>query len=293
MNLKFKLPIGYSYEDGYVQDVSLLRINGAAEKIILERLPDQPYTWMGNVVACCIKEIGGTRVGAAMREEYLSDNAVTLPKEVLRLSIADINTCLVEIHRILWAEHVKNQESQCKYCGKVFITDIELSKIKMAAENVALLEKRDDWRELVCDLPEGFEYEIKKMAEGVQHPFDAFNGVTFNQFIFRMPTLADAIKYESYSADTVDFWRRIAASCLIKILKVDENGEVQGELPPKAFRPLGIKLFDEQLFKKDLSEIRSILRDYSPTLPFFYEEKCPHCKKQTAVSIEGSSFFSD
>ena len=123
-----------------------------------------------------------------------------------------------------------------------------------------------------------------------------YQGVTdviYNRFVFRVPTLGDAIRQERHFSDSIGFWRRIGMDCLVAIQHV-EDGEVTDTLPQEFHTWYGLKIFNEYLYEKDLREIRNALIDYLPTLPFAYYEPCG-CDEQREIpmTMEASNFFSE
>ena len=98
-SLIFDLPIGLQTASGdAIKTVELLRTNGVAEKVFVTKLSERPYTWQGNVLSVGIKSIGDIEIGAEVRRQSLKDNAVTIPTEIKNLTLADVNTLLLEFH---------------------------------------------------------------------------------------------------------------------------------------------------------------------------------------------------
>lgn len=287
-NLNFELPVGVRFQNEYHRKVELLKTNGVAEKVFAQKLSDRPWTWLGYVISIGVKSIGSIMVGGACREEYVTTRGITIPPIVLATPIADINTMTVEIHRKVWDNLLKQQENQCNACGKGFKMDIDLSRIKLDAESEALTGKEYDT--LIVNLNEGYLFK----SPGVEKKmFAELDGLTFNRFTFRVPTLADAIRHEGIADDSIMFWRKVAYDCLNKMEAVDESGQILGEMDVAQKAIVGPKLFDEVLDRKDLADIREALRESLPTLPFFYEEECPcPSKKIVPVAMSANNFFS-
>ena len=65
-------------------------------KSFLKKLAEKPFTWQGNVVSIAVKSIGPFEIGSECRQNYLKDNSVTIPQIVRNLTLADINTLMVE-----------------------------------------------------------------------------------------------------------------------------------------------------------------------------------------------------
>ena len=105
-SLYYELPIGLSSNGEMLQNVELLRTNGVAEKVFVTKIAEKPYTWQGNVLSVAIKSIGNVEIGAGVREKYLKEGSVTIPEAILHLTLADVNTSLVEIHRRCWVSQI-------------------------------------------------------------------------------------------------------------------------------------------------------------------------------------------
>lgn len=291
-SLFFKLPIGLRYNGEVHDEVTLLPTNGVAEKIFLKKIAEKPFTWQGNICSAAIKSIGSYEIGAEVRKKYLEDGAVTIPKPVLDLPLAEINTLLVEIHRRVWVSFIPKQEIICKYCGKKLVADINLDKIDYTPEAKERLENLPDYEHIVVDLTNGFTpVPLGKLTEKPEYA--GITETVFNQFVFRVPTLRDAIKNESVFSDSITFWRRIAMDCLVAINHV-EDGQVVDTLPTVFHSYYGLKIFNEYLSGKDLRNIRNSIIEYLPTLPFAYYEPCG-CDEQREIpmTMEATNFFSE
>lgn len=286
--LTFEMPIGVSIGGKSLKNVTLLRVNGAAEKIFTERLPERPYTWMGYVASAGIDNIDTVPVGAEVRNYYVENNSIQIPEIIMAMPLAEVNSLLVEIHRRIWKPFIPNQECLCKYCGSKFIQDIDLRLIDYSEKDKEKFSD-EDFSSLVVKLPQGWRYIAPSLPNGQESPLKEYDGLLFDEFVFSVPTLADAIRNEKVATDTINFWRRIAFDCLKEV----RSSEDRVSLPEHAYRPMGLKLYNMYLDGEDLSAIRGALRDSVPTLPLFYEETCPTCHRQTPVVMEGNAFFSE
>lgn len=291
-DLFFELPVGLHLNGEVHKDVELLRTNGVAEKIILKKLSEKPYTWQGNVVSAAIKSIGNISIGAEVRKKYLEDNAVTIPTSVLKLSLADVNTLMVEIHRRLWVSFIPRQEVLCKFCGKRLLRDIDLDKIDYSSEVKEKMSLTTDYKEIPINLEIGFTPPaLNKITEKPEYA--GITEKTYTRFIFRPPLLQDAINQEKYFSDSIGFWRRLAMDCLLRIEYL-EDGKVVDVLPTEFHTFYGLKMLNEYLDGMDLKLIRTELMEYLPTLPFAYYEPCG-CDRELDVPMvmDVSNFFSE
>jgi hypothetical protein len=291
--LHFELPVGLHYNGEIHKDVELLNTNGVAEKVFVKKIPEKPFTWQGNIVAIAVKSIGPFEIGAECRERYLKDGSVTIPQTVKNLTMADINTLLVEIHRRCWVSFIPKQEILCKYCGKKLIADINLDKIDFLPEAVELIENTFSYETITVDLKNGFiPPVIPKITDK-----EEFKGITdkaFHRFVFRPPLLGDALKHEQHFSDSIGFWRRIALDCLVEIQELDDNGVAVETLPVEFHTYYSLRIFNEYLSGVDLKSIRTALQESLPTLPYAYFEPCG-CDEQREIPMvmDVTNFFSE
>jgi len=286
-SLNFSLPYPMNIDGVDVIDLSLSPANGAVEKIIVGKKPDNPYTWICEVISVCLKEINGTPISAPCRAEYAKTGELTIPSKVRQIPLSVASIIIVEIHMRLWKDRVENQSGGCMNCGKLFTFDFDLSKIEMSKDNVDMLEKMTQFRTLECELPNGFEYSSPTLPNQVK-AYPEFDGKIYNKFIFRVPTIGDAMNNEKENGDQVMYWRRIAFDCLLSV--ENDKGEV---LATNCWREMGLRLYNSEMSSKDLIAIRKTLRESMPTLWFFHDETCPHCNRNTKVALEGNAVFSD
>lgn len=288
----FELPVGLRINGEVHKEVELLKTNGVAEKIFTKKLAEKPFTWQGNIVSAAVKRIGNIEIGADVRRAYLEDGSVTIPTAVLKLPLAEINTLLVEIHRRVWVSFVPKQEIICKYCGRRLIADIDLDKIDYLPEAKEAMENITDYEHCSVTLVDGFVPPvIPKITDKEQYA--GITDTEYNQMVFRVPLLEDAIRHERYFADSIGFWRRVAMDCLVAVNRV-EDGNVVDTLPQEFHTYYGLKIFNEYLSGKDLRSIRTTLLEYLPTLPFAYYEPCG-CdeNREIPMVMDASSFFSE
>lgn len=291
-SLHFELPVGLDLNGEIHKNVELLHTNGVAEKVFVRKIPDKPFTWQGNIVSIATKSIGDFQIGSECREKYLKDGSVTIPKIIKALTMADVNTMLVEIHRRCWVSFIPKQEIICKYCAKKLIADIDLNKIDFLPETKELMATTFDYTELVVELKYGFVPPIlPKITDK-----DEYMGITdtkFNRMVFRPPLLGDALNQEAHFSDSIGFWRRIAMDCLVSIDKV-EDGKVVDTLPSEFHTYYGLKILNEYISGIDLKTIRTALQENLPTLPYAYYEECG-CDEQRQIPMvmDVSNFFSE
>ena len=291
--LHLELPVGLMLGGETHKKVELLRTNGVAEKVFVKKLPNQPFAWQGNIVSIATKSIGDFQIGAECREGYLRDGSVTIPDTVKALTMADINTLLIEIHRRCWVSFIPKQEIICKYCGRKLLADIDLNKIDFLPETKELMETTFDYSKIVVDLRSGFTPPpIPKITDK-----DEYLGITeknFTRVTFRPPLLSDALKQEKYFADSIGFWRRIALDCLVSMDEVDDEGNVIDTLPQEFHTYYGLKILNEYMDGVDLRTIRIALQETLPTLPYAYFEPCGSCGQgEIPMVMDVSNFFSE
>lgn len=290
--LTFDLPVGLNIDGIAQKKVELLQTNGVAEKVFVKKLSEKPYTWQGNVVSIAVKSIGDIEIGASVRKGYLETGSVTIPSIVKKLTLADINTLLVEIHRRVWVSFIPKQEIVCKYCGRRLVADINLDKIDYMPEDKDKMLLDQLYEQITVDLPDAFiPPVIPKITDDPKYLGVA--DIPFNRIVLRPPLLEDGIRREANFADSIGFWRWIALDCLVAIQYV-ENGIVVDELPKEFHKYYGIKIFNEYLSGRSLKAIRSALTESLPTLPFAYYEPCG-CDEQRDIPMvmDVSNFFSE
>lgn len=291
LSLNFELPVGLKIDGDYKKDVELVDANGVAEKVILRKLQDKPYTWQGNVISVVTKSIGNVEISSEARKSFMMDGAVTIPDAVTKLTLADVNTLLVEIHRRVWQSFIPKQEVICKYCGKKLVMDIDLNKIEYDEHAQELIELAPDYDNIIVDLPRGLKIPASKLTDKPEYA--GITDITFNRFVFRPPLLSDAIRHEKHFSDSVAFWRMVALDCLQEVKSVEDGVEV--ETLPNEFKVwYNLKIFNEMLVRQDLHQVRKALLEYLPTLPFVYYEVCGCDQNQNIpVTMDASSFFSE
>lgn len=291
-SLNFELPVGLMLGADVHKAVELLKTNGVAEKVFTKRISDKPFTWQGNIIAIAVGSIGDIQIGTEVRKKYLEDGTVTIPNEVLSLTLADTNTLLVEIHRRTWVSKIPNQEIICKYCGKKLIAEIDLDKIDYLPETKKQMELSPNYREISINLKDGFiPSSLGKITE--QDKYAGITSTEYNRVVFRPPLLSDAIHNEKYFSDSIGFWRRIALDCMVAIQRI-ENDEVIDTLPAEFHTWYGLRLFNEFLSGYDLRNIRKTLLEFLPTLPFAYYQPCG-CDEARDIPMvmDASNFFSE
>lgn len=291
LGLNFELPIGLVVNGDKLKDVELVDANGVAEKVILRKLQEKPYTWQGNVIAVSTKSIGNISIASEARKSFMQDGAITIPDTVNNLTLADVNTLLVEIHRRIWQSFIPKQEVICKYCGKKLVMDIDLTKIDYDEDAKALIEAAPDYSNIIVDLPRGLEIPKSKLTE--KPDYLGVSDIVYNRFTFRPPLLSDAIRHEKHFSDSIAFWRMVTLDCLQSVSHVEDGSET--DVLPDEFKTwYGLKIFNELLVRQDLHQIRKALLEYLPTLPFAYYEVCGCDQNNTIpVTMDASSFFSE
>lgn len=296
MSLIFDLPAGINIGGKIQKEVELLRTNGVAEKVFTKRIPEQPYTWQARILSVAIKRVGDIFIGQGCREEYLKNGDFEIPAVILDMTLADLNTCIVEIHRKVWKHLLKKQDFICKFCTKQLKGEVDLNNIDYSKEDKEFLKTEPDLSKILVYLKYGFDVaETREL--GSRDDYQVFRGQLVNKLTYRPPTVRDAIRNEPYAEDEIMFWRRLAFDCLQK-MEIVENGDtpeekVVDELPSSANTFLGLNLYENYLDAADLLNVREEMQEFIPTLPFYYEETCP-CDKRLKVPyvMEASGFFS-
>ena len=291
--LELELPIGYKVNDIYTREVVLAQSDAIAEEVFTKKSAEKPYSWIGKVLTIDIGTIGDAKVAEFARQEYLKSKSVTIPHVIKQMPLADANSMLLEIHRRLWKNEVKNQEIICKYCSTKVLADIDLSQAKFDEEDRAKLENKPEFSEIICDLPVevSFDPHFIKVSSLKQY---ADMEIRYNRIVFRVPTLGDAIKSETYHNDNLVMWRRIALDCIVAIQKV-VDGKVVEEFPIEALHGMGLDFYKYAGLGalNNLKAIRTAVQEELPTMHFSYTAECP-CDRRMEIpmAMEASNFFS-
>lgn len=287
--LNFELGVGiYIDEKTEIKEIQLTKVNGVAEKLFMNRLPTKPFTWLAYIISLMVKEINGVNLSSECRSEYLKDGSIAIRNVVGAIPIAVASTLILEIHKRTWGVVANNQTCSCQFCREKFIADIDLDKVVYSEEDEAKLAEIDDFRQLVVELSNPFTYLVSSKNAKGQSPFEEFNGKEFSKLVFKCPTLQDAIRNEKIVGDEIGFWRKVGLDCLIEV--TNEQGE---SLPVRALKVANDSFYNEMLDKKGLAQIRTMLRDFVPTLGFRYLVECPRCYNETYIGLAGNAIFSD
>jgi len=299
-DLHYELPIGlvYDKDKAPVREVELLPVNGVAEKIILKRLPNKPYTWAARLLTICMARIGQKEIAGPARKKYLSTNQIEVNNIVTRLSIADVNSSLLEIHRKLWAPVIENQPYACQHCGHQGEADLSLESVDYTEEQKEMMAG-GDLRHLLnftVALKYPIIFDSPKNNQG-EASFPEYDGKPVSAFSFRAPILMDAINNERHitreDTNTVEFWRHIARDCLVGAVITTDAGEEK--MSDSAFKILTrADLFTSTLRREDLKAIRDAMYcEKHPSLDFISEVTCHNCGETTAVAVSPTAFFGD
>ena len=294
--LDFELPISYPFNGEWVKDVELLKSNGVAEEVFLKRSAEKSYTWIANIITIASAKLGNNDVAVKAREEFVKSKSITIPAVVRKMYLANANTMLLEVHRRVWQNLMRTQEIMCKYCTKMLVSDIDLNRIEMGEENLAVIKEAGEtpFEYIKVPLVDGFTLDefITKMKK--EETLGDLKGIVFNEMVFRIPLLEDAIKNEKLAAsDNIKFWRKMAIDCTVQIKSMKDSKEIAA-FPMDQYIFLALKLFDNYLTREDLALIRTCLREDVPTMPFDYKDTCP-CDQQREIpmAMEATGFFSE
>jgi hypothetical protein len=284
------LPFSYYYGDQQIGSVTLMPdISATAEVIINEMLSEEPLTWLANILACTIKQIGDSSIAPEVQAEYIKKRMVTIPKAIEDLPYAHLNTLILEVHRNLWASELKQQANICQICSKQFKADIDLSYIKLSEEDTIVSEGLGAVRYLNVPFTP-FTFVSPVDAKDKKPLYPAYDGVIVESGVFRIPLVRDAIRHQVFVEDKIAFWRNVGFDCLVELKT--ESGE---SIPASVIHACGKDyLYNNLLSRINRSAVMKTLRDDLPALGFTYEHKCP-CPKQKTIpyATSAGSFFGD
>ncbi len=270
------LPIGIVKDGKWFRKFDLMDIDESLERVIhnTKLVQNHPQLWIKQVVAGLLDKIEGESIGWETRD----DNFKKIPKIVDSIPLADAGYIMVAGHINEFGEQLENVEQKCMNCGKKFVADIDLSKLdKEYAESPI--------ETFVVNLQKGFVRKSDKVKDKL-----GFEDIPFNRYTFRVPTIADGIKYEElYSEVTrLDFNMSIIKNCLMNVEAVDDSGSaIEME---KKYREMYNTLLIRDLKGVDRTMIRKAFNEL-PSITMKYDSICPKCGEDTSIFADPSSFF--
>lgn len=302
--MKYQFLIPYTVGGTTCKEAHLLEdLNGISEKIIKDKTPGKPYTWIARVLTATIESIGGTEVYNAVASKYHTKGVLKLediPEVVKKMAFADASNLLVESHRQLWADTLKEQSVTCMVCHKQFDADLELNRIdfreedKQAAELLREAAKAGETGfSIVVDLVKGLTIDwIKVQGNESKSSLGEYAGAKITQLIYRPATLGDYLLREDLVEDEVQFDRAIAFDTCVGVTVKLPNGEEVKNAPMALITSMGNALYDMKLSRKDLAVISEKLFTTIPVMPLYYKDTCP-CPKRLDIPItcNPASFF--
>ena len=275
MDKMAKLSIGFTHNGHLLKELPLAETGAEAEKIYSEK-PKQTalYDWFARIVAVSIESIGGEAIAA----EFIKTKEV--PEVVYKIPFLDLGGLIIQIQRECWEETITKQRFKCTNCGTTLETDVELKKI-------GIPEKDGEIDEFRVRLPQTITID----TEGTKsESLLEFNGKQFNQLVFRVATLKDAVKHQGVIKDEVMFWQNVAFDTL-KNLELVEDDKVTDEVGSKYVTLRAKALFSRDLSAKSLRAVRKGLQTELPTAKYYYEDTCYNCGELTPFFASVNSFF--
>lgn len=274
--MKNVMPIGFVQDGKWYQKFDLMEIDEALERVIhnVKLQQTHPQVWIKQVVAGLLDNIEGEQIGWDVRES----NFKKIPKIVDRIPLSDAGYILVAGHVAEFGECINDVEQKCLNCGKKFLTDIDLTKLKVNYAESPI-------EAFSVDLEKGFIRKSDSKKEKL-----GFEDIPFNRYWFRVPTIADGIKFEELFAEAtrLDFNMRVIQSCLLKVESVDKDGSVI-ELEKK-YREMYGSLLIRELKAVDRTLIRRKFNEL-PSIEMRYSSVCSKCGEDTIVFADPSNFF--
>ena len=274
--MKNLLPIGFTKEGKWYRNFELMEIDEALERVIhnVKSQQTHPQLWIKQVVAGLLDNIEGEPIGWEVRES----NFKKIPKIVERIPLSDAGYLLVAGHVAEFGECINDVEQRCLNCGKKFMTDIDLSMLKITYAESPI-------ESFSVDLEKGFIRKSETHKDKL-----GFEDLPFNRYWFRVPNIGDGMKFEELFAEAtrLDFNMRVIQNCLIKVEAVDKSGAVT-ELEKKYREMYGallmreLKAVDRTLIRRKFNEL--------PSIEMRYSSPCGKCGDDTLVFADPSSFF--
>jgi hypothetical protein len=269
---KFLLSIGLEHDGEIIRELEPAVVTGETEGVFLKKPSGTNlYKWFARIISVSVESIGETKI------EYKAKDDI-IPSIIKKLPFTDAGGLLIQIHREHWQDIIENQEIRCTECGAHLRADIDLNKIEVPQLD------GDVPKFIVVDLDR--EYVIQ--TEG-QKALEEFDGMQYNQAVFRIPTLGDAMKYDRIHSNIAQFWRNIMFDCLVK-LQYSFGDEIV-EVPVDYKNRLAKRLFQKIWTTKTLKACRQELMTRYPQTSFYYEDECSQCGAMTKFFARVESFF--
>jgi hypothetical protein len=272
-----KLSIGLVINGQDIKELPLAETGAEAEKIYSEK-PKQTslYDWFSRIVAVSIESIGGVPVA----EEFIKSGKV--PDVVKKIPFLDLGGLVIQIQRGCWEETINDQRFKCTHCGTTLETDIELNKIEIPTMDGEVIQ------EYRVKIPQTITIDTEKLGS---EDLKEFHGQKFNQLVFRVATIHDALKHQAIIKDELKFWRDIAFDTLTNLELVDEEGNVVDVIGSRYVSVRAKALFSRDFNTKALKAVRKGLQTALPTAKYYYEDACYDCGEQTPFFASVNSFF--
>ena len=271
-----KLPIGLNYGGRSYLDLPVARTGADAEKIYTKK-PKQgkQYTWIAEVLATSIDNIGGEEVASV----FNASKDKKIPSVIKQIPFLDAGGLMIQIQRECWEETIEDQRLKCPDCGASLSADIELNRIEVPENETGVAQTHYNV---------DFDEPITLFAD--QELLHDFKGQQFNRMVFRTVTLGDAINHEGLAKDEVAFWRELAFNTLERLEYV-EDGQVIDVVPKNYLALRGKLFFTKDFTTKKLKEIRKGMISTQDSVKTYYEDDCSECGSKIPFFAQVNHFF--
>jgi len=274
-----KLVNGVEVAGEIIYELPIAETTGIAETVYT-RVPEENdlYEYFAEILSVSIRNIGKEPIAAPFVNDF--NKTRTIPLLIKKLGFLDVGTLILQIHRECWEDVLPRQKLSCINCGRSFEAEVDLNKI--------IIPERINNRvtEVVVNLKK--DYKIKYKTSDA---FKEFKGLEFNTLVFRNITLQDALNNQGVATEEVILWRNFASDTLLR-LEYRKNGVVEEVIPDVYKQGRAGLIFSRDLGTKQLRLVREGLQKAYPSANMYYEDKCPHCRKNTPYVFNTQNFFS-
>ncbi len=278
MALTYELPIGVVYGQGderkILKDFSLKSLSVRDLKDINnEQLKsDHPLKWLARTLCTVTESIGGIPVASAY------STSKQFPDVIKRLSLLDASYLLVAGHVHSLGPDVEGFKTMCPCPNNKTV------EFNFRLDDVETPELSDDLtpdKVVEVELERGFEFR-ERNAEDIN-----MKGKIWKKYIFRLPTIADALSNESHfsTGSKSTFGERVMAACLLQV--ETEEGEV---MDASFQRMLGPKLILD-LMAYDLKLINKAYNSAVPSMRLTAPSECSFCNREIDLPVDPNFLY--
>jgi len=257
------LPIGIVDGERWIRDYVLRELTGADLKILQNRSINRnsPVSYIAKAISMSLESLGGTPV----YKSFASSNYETVPDIVLKLPNQDASYLMIAAHVYNYGSKIDNIEARCSNCRSTIVFGTDLNSVDVTRAEHPI-------NTFTVKLEKGFSREGTEELVGI-------DGVVWDIYEFRVPTLGDMVRQERYYiSDKSNFDDRVLFNCLVSVRSSEDDREM-----PESIRNIvkldlfdKIKARDKHLIEKALSRL--------PTIDDRAEVTCHRCEATMLIN---------